>query len=102
MKRNNILYCCCCFVVFILLLLLSCVLFFSGAADSSVLTTPKAKQPRIDLTKEQKQMIKEDTLNKKAWDEIIGSAKTEGKVRGCGSLKGEGVWEFVRCGSLNI
>lgn len=44
------------------------------------MTTPKSKQPKIDLTKEQKLHIKADTLNKKMWDEVLDTTKTEGKV----------------------
>ena len=57
------------------------------AADVVENSTPKAKQPRLDLTKEQKSLIKSDNLNKKLWDGVMGTTKSEGKVR-----KREATW----------
>ena len=60
-------------------------------ADTSLSAMPKAKQPRFDLSKEQKQLIKGDQLNKKTWEEVMDSAKTEGKVRKARSIIIRGV-----------
>jgi len=48
--------------------------------DTSLTSVPMAKQPRFDLSKEQKQLIKGDQFNKKIWEEVLHSTKTEGKV----------------------
>lgn len=51
-------------------------------ADSSASASPQQrKQPRYELTKEQKQMIKADSLNKKVWDGLLATIKTHGSVR---------------------
>lgn len=42
--------------------------------------SPKPKQPRYELTKEQKSLIKTDTTNKKLWDDVMSSTRTEGTV----------------------
>ena len=41
----------------------------------------KSKQPRYELTKDQKSLIKADTVNSKLWEELLASAKEEGTVR---------------------
>ena len=54
--------------------------FTTGVAESSG-SAPKAKQPRLDLTKEQKSLIRLDKLNAKVWTEVMDTTKSEGKVR---------------------
>ena len=50
--------------------------------DSSVSASPqRCKQPRYELTKEQKQMIKADSVNKKVWDDVLTTVKAQGSVR---------------------
>ena len=50
--------------------------------DSSVSASPQlCKQPRYELTKEQKQLIKADSVNKKVWDDVLTTVKAQGSVR---------------------
>ena len=49
-----------------------------GSAESP---RRKSKQPRYELTKDQKSLIKADSVNNKLWDELLASAKEEGTVR---------------------
>ena len=40
----------------------------------------KSKQPRYQLTRDQKALIKADTANKKVWDDVLGTIRSEGSV----------------------
>ena len=55
---------------------------FNCKLDTSVTASPvPCKQPRYELTREQKQMIKADSVNKKVWDEVLATLKAQGSVR---------------------
>ena len=41
----------------------------------------KSKQPRYELTRQQRAMIKKDTINQKLWDEVLDYAKNNASVR---------------------
>lgn len=57
------------------------VMIINCQLDTSVTASPvRCKQPRYELTREQKQKIKADSVNKKVWDEILATLKAKGSV----------------------
>lgn len=54
-------------------------LFSAEAANGC---TPPSKQPRYELTKHQKTIIKSDSRNDKLWEDLLSTAKSLGTVSG--------------------
>ncbi|XP_064386281.1 E3 ubiquitin-protein ligase UHRF1-like [Halichondria panicea] len=52
------------------------------APDSKAPGSPakKSKQPRYELSKGQRSLIKADTVNSKVWEELLASSKDEGSA----------------------
>ena len=59
-------------------------IFPAAAGDVS---TPPSKQPRYELTKHQKTLIKSDSKNDKLWEDLLVTAKSLGTVSGWGCLE---------------
>ena len=52
-----------------------------GGSGSPLVSPGKAKQPRYELNKHQRALIKADAQNKKIWEEVLASTRVEGTVR---------------------
>ena len=46
------------------------------STSGSTASTPVAKQPRFELTKQQLSLIKKDSMNKKLWEELLEATDT--------------------------
>ena len=57
------------------------VCLFLSPLASPAKSPQKSKQPRYELTRQQRAMIKKDTVNQKLWDEVLDYAKSNASVR---------------------
>ena len=53
------------------------------STSGSTSSTPVAKQPRFELTKQQLSLIKKDSMNKKLWEELLEATDTVSLVMSC-------------------